>query len=112
MSKSALRFLFASEILLSLFLFTGCGTPMPSGIQQGRIDEAQKIAAEPLGDYFIGRRYFKGSVYKFWGYVRKPVQPWDTAKIEVLSEEDMLATVWEKLSFVYLKYTEFHIIGD
>ena len=99
MSKSALRFLFASEILLSLFLFTGCGTPMPSGIQQARIDAAQKIAAEPLGDYFIGRRYFKGSVYKFWGYVRKPGQPWSTAQLVVFNEKEKLAPDREKLSF-------------
>ena len=71
MSKRAFRILFALEIVLSLFLFAGCGTTMPQGIQQARIEAAQKIAAEPPGDYFIGHRYFKGSVFKFWGYVRQ-----------------------------------------
>src|SRR5436190_23503341 len=91
MSKSALRFLFASEILLSLFPFTGCGTPLPSGIQQARIDAAQKIAAEPPGDYFIGRSYSKGSVYKFWGYVRRPAQPWSPAQLGVFNDTEKTA---------------------
>ena len=91
MSKHALRFLFTFEIFLGLFLLTSCGTMEPAGIQQARIDAAQKIAAEPPGDYFIGRRYFKGSVYKFWGYVRKPGQPWNTAQLVVLNEKEKLA---------------------
>src|SRR5438874_4755713 len=99
MSKRALRFLSTFEIFLGLFLLTGCGTMEPTGIQQARIDAAQKIAAEPPGDYFIGRRYFKGSVYKFWGYVRKPGQPWSTAQLVVLNEKEKLAPDREKLSF-------------
>ena len=31
---------------------------------------AQQIAAEPPGDYYIGRRYYKPD-FKFWGYVRQ-----------------------------------------
>src|SRR5207253_9196299 len=112
MSTGALRFLFASEILLGLFLFTGCGTPMPSGIQQARIDAAQKIAAEPLGDYFIGRRYFKGSVYKFWGYVRKPGQPWSTAQLVVFNEKQKLAPDREKLSFGSDNNYEYKLWGN
>jgi len=99
MSKRAFQFLFALEIFLGLFLLAGCETPMPSGIQQARIDQSQKIAAEPPGDYFIGHRYFKGSVYKFWGYVRKPGQPWSTAQLVVLNEKEKLAPDREKLSF-------------
>jgi hypothetical protein len=99
MSKRAFGFLCLSEMLLGLFLFAGCATMEPAGIQQVRIDAAQRIAAEPPGDYFIGRRYFKGSVYKFWGYVRKPGQPWSTAQLVVLNEKEKLAPDRERLSF-------------
>src|SRR2546423_10495508 len=99
MSKRTLRFAFALEFFIGLFLFAGCGTSMPSGIQQARVDQAQKIAAEPAGDYFIGHRYFKGSVFKFWGYVRKPGQPWNTAQLVVFNEKEKLAPDREKLSF-------------
>ncbi|HEY2138581.1 MAG TPA: hypothetical protein VGH00_00770 [Chthoniobacterales bacterium] len=112
MRKRALRFLFASEILLSLFLFAGCETTGPSGIQQARVDLAQKIAAEPPGDYFIGRRYFKGSVYKFWGYVRKPGQPWSTARLVVLNEKEKLAPDRERLSFGSDNNYEYKLYGN
>jgi hypothetical protein len=48
------------------------------------------IAQEPEGDYFIGRRYYKLE-YKFWGWVRKPRQPWTTAKLVMLNEHAKLA---------------------
>jgi len=99
MNRPAFRFVFVFEVFFGLFLFAGCGTTEPSGIQQVRVDQAAKIAAEPPGDYFIGHRYFKGSVYKFWGYVRKPGQPWNTAKLVVLNEKEKLAPDREKLSF-------------
>ena len=98
MNKRVFRFLFAFEILLGLFLFTGCAST-PSGIQQARTDSAQRIASEPPGDYYIGRRYFKGSVYKFWGYVRKPGQPWKTAQLVVFNEKEKLSPDREKLAF-------------
>ena len=47
---------------------------------------AQNIQAEPLGDYFIGRRYYKPD-FKFWGYVRRPGQPWSTAQLVMLNEK-------------------------
>jgi len=99
MSKRAIQVFFAFESCLTLFFFAGCGTTEPSRIQQARVDQAAKIAAEPPGDYFIGHRYFKGSVYKFWGYVRKPGQPWSTAKLVVFNEKEKLAPDREKLSF-------------
>jgi len=111
MSKRVFQFLFASEILLGLFLFTGCATTMPQGIQQARVEAAQKIAAEPPGDYFIGRRYFKGSVYKFWGYVRKPGQPWSTAQLVVFNEKEKLAPDREKLSFGSDNNYEYKLYG-
>src|SRR5437588_13062441 len=90
MSKRAFPFVVALEVLLGLFLLPGCET-MPSGIQEARVSAAQKIQAEEPGNYFIGRRYFKGSVYKFWGYVRKPGQPWKTAQLVAVNGEEKLA---------------------
>ncbi len=51
---------------------------------------AQMIAAEPKGKYFVGRRYYKNE-YKFWGYVRKSGEPWASAKLVMLNENNMLA---------------------
>jgi hypothetical protein len=112
MSKRAFQFIFALEVFLGLFLLTGCGTTMPQGIQQTRAETAQKIAAEPPGDYFIGRRYFKGSVFKFWGYVRKPGQPWNTAKLVVLNEKEKLAPDRERLSFGSDNNYEYKLYGN
>ncbi|MDQ3622430.1 MAG: hypothetical protein M3463_08085, partial [Verrucomicrobiota bacterium] len=58
---------------------TGCETPRMTGIQDARVGMLNAIRAEPPGDYYIGRRLFKKD-YKFWGYVRRPGQPWSSAK--------------------------------
>src|SRR5687767_11379160 len=68
--------------------FVGCATVDPNS--PSRAAMLAEIAAEPLGDYFIGRRYHKVD-YKFWGYVRKPRQPWSTAKMVMLNEHKRLA---------------------
>ena len=98
MSKRVFRFVLALEILVSAVFLTGCAST-PSGIQQARTNAAQSIQAEPPGDYFIGRRYFKGSVFKFWGYVRKPGQPWKTAQLVVFNEKEKLSPDRERLAF-------------
>ena len=99
MSKRALsRFGFSLQVF-ALFVLAGCATTEPTGIQQVRVDSSAKIAAEPPGDYFIGRRYFKGSVFKFWGYVRKPGQPWNTAQLVMLNEKEKLAPDRETRTF-------------
>jgi hypothetical protein len=90
-------------------LFSGCET-MPQGIQQARIDMAARIQAEPPGDYFIGRRYFKPD-YKFWGYVRKPGQPWTTAQLVMLNEKFKLAPDREQLSFGSDNNYEYKLTG-
>jgi hypothetical protein len=43
------------------------------------------IKAEPRGDWYIGRRYFTNKV-RYWGYLRKPGELWDTAKLVVMDE--------------------------
>lgn len=86
-----------SSLALVLFALSGCQT-VPSGIQRSRNDLQQRIAAEPPGDYFIGRRYFKPD-FKIWGYVRKPGQPWNTAQLVMMNEKEKLAPDRERLSF-------------
>ena len=46
---------------------------------------AAQIAAEPVGDYGIGRRYWTEGT-RFWGYLRRPRQPWEQAKLIVFNE--------------------------
>jgi hypothetical protein len=73
---------------LSLLIFSGCATADPN--QQTRAAMLADIKAEPPGDYYIARRYYKVD-YKFWGYIRKPGQTWDTARMVMLNEQQKLA---------------------
>ena len=77
---------------LSIALLTGCQTKKPEfeGIQSSRIATANAIKAEEPGDYWIGRRFYKRD-YKFWGYVRRPGQPWSTAQLVMMNEQGKLA---------------------
>lgn len=80
------------RILLGLALLAGfanCATA-PARPSSSSLALAQEIAAEPPGDYFIGRRYFKNN-YRFWGYVRRPGQPWNQAVLVMLNENKKLA---------------------
>lgn len=75
---------------VAALLITGCVSGPPQGIQQARSDTAARIQSEVPGDYFIGRRYYK-PIYKFWGYIRRPGQPWSTAQLVLLNEKQKLA---------------------
>lgn len=44
-----------------------------------------RIAAEPAGSYYVGRRYFVEKT-RFWGYLRKPREPWSRAKLVLMDE--------------------------
>ncbi len=44
-----------------------------------------QIAAEPRGDFYYGRRYFVKKT-RFWGYLRKPGQSANTAKLVIFNE--------------------------
>jgi len=103
------QYLFATNLVLSTLFFAGCET-VPQGIQQARIDMAQRIATEPTGDYFIGRRYYKPD-YKFWGYIRKPGQPWSTAELVMLNEKGKLAPDRERLEFGSDNNYEYKLYG-
>ena len=45
----------------------------------------QQIAAEPRGDYYVGRRYYV-PLTRFWGYIREPQESWRTAKLVIMDE--------------------------
>jgi hypothetical protein len=83
-------FLVHSLLLCSMFLFAGCESPEMEGIQSARLAMRNSIQQEAPGDYFIGRRYYKKD-YKFWGYIRQPGQPWTTAKLVMMNEQQKLA---------------------
>ena len=102
--------LFASNALLGALFFSSCET-VPQGIQQAKIEMAQRIAVEPAGDYFIGRRYYKPD-YKFWGYVRRPGQPWSTAQMVMLNEKQKLAPDREQLNFGSDNNYEYKLYGN
>jgi len=108
--KQPVRFLWPIELFLSVLLFTGCETGPPQGIQQARVQMAQRIAAEPAGDYFFARRYFKPD-FKFWGYVRRPGQPWSTAQLVMLNEKQKLAPDRAELKFGADNNYEYRLYG-
>ena len=110
MISRVLRFLLVTEVLLIASFLTSCES-IPQGIQQSRIEAAQRIQAEPPGDYFIGRRYYKPD-YKFWGYVRRPGQPWSTAQLVMLNEKLKMAPDREQLSFGNDNNYEYKLTGN
>ncbi|MEM1085570.1 MAG: hypothetical protein AAGI48_15775 [Verrucomicrobiota bacterium] len=72
---------------LSLLL-TQCGGTMGGSTMGGptAAERKAKIAAEPTGDFFYGRRYYVKKT-RFWGYVRKPRQPWSRAQLVLMRED-------------------------
>ena len=109
-SKRLLRFSMWGAAFATAFFLNGCETPV-SGIQQAKINMAQRIAAEGQGDYYIGRRYFKPD-FKFWGYVRRPGQPWSTAKLVMLNEKQKLAPDRAQLKFGSDNNFEYKLYGS
>lgn len=83
------RRFFILSALLPL-AFTACETPQMRSDAAAREQMRAAIAAEAPGDYFIGRRYYKKD-YKFWGFIRRPQQPWSTAQLVMLNEQEKLA---------------------
>ncbi|HWB03177.1 MAG TPA: hypothetical protein VG796_09150 [Verrucomicrobiales bacterium] len=75
-------------LLISLLpLLTSCGTTDggDAGGGQGAELRNAAIRAEPRGDWYIGRRYFTNKV-RYWGYLRRPGELWETAKLVVMEE--------------------------
>src|SRR5579864_7163345 len=92
-----------------LFL-AGCQT-MPTASETAKAQMAQRIAAEQPGDYYIGRRYFKPD-FKFWGYIRKPGQPWSTSELVMLNEKQKLAPDRAALKFGSDNNYEYKLTGS
>jgi hypothetical protein len=69
-------------------LFTGCADWQKE--QAARTVMIHDIQTEEPGDYWIGRRYYKVD-YKFWGWIRRPGQPWSSAKLVMMNEQQKLA---------------------
>jgi len=108
--KRTVHFLFVGNLLLSAIFLGSCQT-VPEGIHQARIEMAQHIAAEPARDYFIGRRYYKPD-FKFWGYIRRPGQPWSTAQLVMLNEKQKLAPDREHFEFGSDNNYEYKLYGE
>ncbi len=108
MKRRGFRFLALTGLLASLFL-TGCQME-PQGIHDARAAVTQSVASEPPGDYFIGRRYYKPD-FKFWGYVRRPGQPWSTSQLVMLNEKQKLAPDRAALHFGMDNNYEYKLTG-
>lgn len=96
-------------LLVSLNFLVSCET-MPQGIQQARVAMSQRIQTEPAGNYFVGRRYYKRD-FKFWGYVRRPGEPWNTGVLVMLNENKKLAPDREQVNFGYDNGYEYRLYG-
>jgi len=74
------------------FMLTQCAGSgsMGTGNMGGPTVEERnaQIASEPTGDFFYGRRYYIEKT-RFWGYLRKPRQPWSKAKLVMFREDRM-----------------------
>jgi hypothetical protein len=78
----------ALALPFTFLLLSGCVTDDPN--TQTRQAMLADLKAEPPGDYFIARRYYKVD-YKFWGYIRKPGEDWSAARMVMLNEQQKLA---------------------
>jgi hypothetical protein len=79
-----------SLLVLLMLVLSACESSLPDGVKAARLAMIDTIKTESPGDYFIGRRYYKKD-YKFWGFLRQPGQPWSTAKLVMLNEQQKLA---------------------
>jgi hypothetical protein len=93
----------------AVIILAGCQTE-PTASQSAKAQMAQRIAAEQPGDYYIGRRYFKPD-FKFWGYIRKPGQPWSTSQLVMLNEKQKLAPDRAALKFGSDNNYEYKLTG-
>jgi hypothetical protein len=72
-------------VLALALLLSGCaGTGAMSNAETRA--RAARIAAEPPGNYWIGRRYAMPYTH-FWGYVRRPGKSWDSARLVIMDEK-------------------------
>ncbi|HEY0789668.1 MAG TPA: hypothetical protein VGD78_01270 [Chthoniobacterales bacterium] len=93
---------------LGTFFVTACTTP--SALDASRAAMAGAIAREPAGNYFVGRRFYRRS-YFFWGYVRKPREPWSSAQLVMLNEQKLHAPDREANAIGYDNNYEYRLEG-
>jgi hypothetical protein len=72
-----------------VLMLAGCAA-VPDQASQAKTVLNQAIANEPPGNYFVGRRFYRRS-YFFWGYVRQPRQPWNSARLVMMNEQKVHA---------------------
>ncbi len=92
-SVMLMRILAVVPLVAACVTLTQCGTsPMGAGNMGGPTQEERdaRIASEPTGDFFYGRRYYVEKT-RFWGYLRKPRQSWSRAKLVMMREDKKLA---------------------
>lgn len=76
-------------LLTACLMLSRCGNSSMGGGNLGgpTVEERNaRIASEPTGDFFYGRRYFVEKT-RFWGYLRQPRQPWSRAKLVIMRED-------------------------
>jgi len=98
------RSLFVAAVAL---LVSSCAT---DEFQQTKAQVARSIAAEQPGSYYIGRRFYRRN-YFFWGYVRRPREPWSSAQLVMLNEQKVLAPDREANAMGYDNNTEYRLDG-
>jgi len=87
-----MRFSLVFFTLVVTLVLSNCGGPVggytvaPPNMDGPTVAERNaQIAAEEPGSYYIGRRYYTKNT-RFWGYLRKPRQPWSQAKLVMMNE--------------------------
>ncbi len=75
------RFLRIILPLLALLL-ASCESPDIAAALEAR---KAAIAAEAPGNYYVGRRFHIDRTH-FWGYLRRPRESWDSAKLVIFNE--------------------------
>jgi hypothetical protein len=81
--KIAAKFL-SVLLVAGLSLLNSCATSNPAE----KIARDAAIRAEAPGNYYIGRRYHTNGC-RFWGYLRRPGQQWEQAKLVVMHERSV-----------------------
>lgn len=72
----------------ALFFLAGCETIQVQNRTDRRAIDAS-LAQEKLGNYYIGRRFYKVD-YHMWGWVKKPGEPWKKAQLVMMNEQKTL----------------------
>jgi len=84
-------------LLFLALLLASCSTSTPGGGSgSGNMGShptpevrRQQISSEPRGSFYYGRRYFVPKT-RFWGYLRRPGQSWNSAKLVIFNESKKL----------------------